>query len=45
MVNSLCSFVWCRTWIGIYGNVYLESRVLYAIYSMYMYMSVMYMYI
>ena len=32
MVNSVCSFVWCRTRIGIYGNVYLGSMVLYAIY-------------
>ena len=40
MVNSVSSFVWCRTRIGIYGNVYLESRVLYAIYSMYIYVYV-----
>ena len=27
MVNSVCNFVWYRTRIGIYGNVYLGSRV------------------
>ena len=31
MVNSVCSFVWYRIWIGIYGYVYTRSRVLYAI--------------
>ena len=27
MINSVCSFVWYRIRIGIYGNVYPGSRV------------------
>ena len=35
VVNSVCSFLWYRKRIGIFSNVYLRSRVLYAIYVSY----------
>ena len=37
MVNSVCSSVWYRTRTGIYGNVYLGSRVLHATWHIYVY--------
>ena len=41
MINSVCSFVWCKTRIGIYSDVYLGSRVsglvCHVTYNMYMY--------
>ena len=45
MVNSVCSFVWYRTRIKIYCNVYLRSRVLNAIYHIYVYVRNVYVHI